>query len=624
MIRARKRSIKAILILTVISLLTSAAVLTSIGSDAAETSTKIVVSLTWDDGRASQFDSLKIQEKYGMKATYYINSAGIGASPYYLSRAQLDSIAAAGNEIGGHTVNHELLTDLSIEKATKAICDDRQTLVNWYGENAIRSFAYPFGVHNAEIQKIPGSCGYTSARTTYGVRTATSCLGCQLAESLPPLNPWALLAPPSITATTTLDDLKYQVNQAAINGGGWVNLIFHSINSPADVYNIEPAVYDEFLSWIAAQTDVVVKTVREVMATTWPTPTTTSSTTTTTTTPPPLESVPIANDGLEADANANGVADCWLRGSAGSNTASWRRTGDARTGSWAEEVTITSFTSGDRKLVQLLDGGSANGGCAPSVSDSSTYSLNVWYRSTGTSNFVVFTRDAAGVWKYWKTGPKIAPAAGWTAASFAPGKLPVGTTALSFGLALTSAGTLATDDYAMMKEPPPVVIPTDPAVKNSSFEVDSNSDGLADCWMRGGYGTSTFSFQRVKDARTGTWGQKLTVSSYTSGDRKIMQPLDKGQAAGGCALDVTPGKQYWLSSWYRSDATPLLFVYLRDTQGVWRWWISTLPNQSATSWTKASFLTPPIPAGTTAMSFGLGIKGLGTLIVDDASSSLAG
>ena len=607
------------LVVAVIAVIGSALALVPIRAKAAGTEPNIVVSLTWDDGRASQLGSIAIQEAHGMKATYYINSGSINESGYYLTKTQLDSIAQAGNEIGGHTVHHENLPAIPIDAATTAVCSDRETLVGWYGPDAGKSFAYPFGANNAEVRKIPGACGYTSARGVTGVRTPKACLGCRLAETLPPADPWLIAGPTSITSSTTLDDLKFQVNQAALNGGGWVLYTLHSLGEPSDIYNIDPVVYDQFLTWLQSRSDVVVRTVGDVMSTAWPTPTTT---TTTVTPPPPAVAVPLVNADLETDANRNGVSDCWLRGSSGSNTATWNRSTSAHGGTAAEEVTISSFTSGDRKIVQLLDNGTANGGCAPSVSDASTYSLSLWYRSTGKNNMVVFTRDAAGVWKYWRTGPVVAPSSVWAFTTFAPGKLPTGTTALSYGLALASSGTLATDDYSMTRDPAVAPPASDPSVKNSSFESDSNSDGIADCWMRGGFGTSTYSFQRVADAHTGAWGQKLSLTSLTSGDRKIVQPLDNGQTAGGCALNVSGGQQYRLGTWYHADTTPQLFVYLRDAAGVWRWWITTVPFPASAGWNRATFITPVLPLGTTALSFGLGLTNVGTLVVDDASASL--
>jgi hypothetical protein len=159
-------------------------------------------------------------------------------------------------------------------------------------------------------------------------------------------------------------------------------------------------------------------------------------------------------------------------------------------------------------------------------------------------------------------------------------------------------------------------------VKNSSFESDTNADGVADCWIRGGYGTSTFSFQRVADAHSGRWGQKISIDTYASGDRKIVQALDSGQSKGGCALDAVAGTQYRLSSWYHSNVPAHFFVYVRDAAGVWRWWITTLPIAASSSWSQTSFITPRLPAGTTAISFGLGMTSAGTLVIDDASAVL--
>jgi hypothetical protein len=41
------------------------------------------------------------------------------------------------------------------------------------------------------------------------------------------------------------------------------------------------------------------------------------------------------------------------------------------------------------------------------------------------------------------------------------------------------------------------------------------------------------------------------------------------------------------------------------------------------NWTHAMKLTPPTPAGTTAISFGIGLPGVGTIITDDYSATPA-
>src|SRR5262249_56513606 len=65
--------------------------------------TNTVVSLTFDDGSASQYSTMSMLSAHGMNGTYYINSGLVGSSGYYMTWPQLHDLANAGNEIGGHT-----------------------------------------------------------------------------------------------------------------------------------------------------------------------------------------------------------------------------------------------------------------------------------------------------------------------------------------------------------------------------------------------------------------------------------------------------------------------------------------------------------------------------------------
>ena len=576
---------------------------------------KVIVSLTWDDGRASQATSLEIQRRHSMPATYYVNSAQIGTSPYYLTRQQLDSLVAAGNEVGGHTERHENLTTIPVEQARQTICNDRTRLTSWYGADAGRSFAYPYGANNADTRRLVTDCGYTSGRGVTGVLTPYTCSSCRTSESLPAADPTLLVAPSSITSRTTLEDLQFQVTQASLNGGGWVIYTLHDIGVPNDALSIDPSLYSRFLDWLAARTDVTVMTVGDVMATAWPAnPPPTTPITSPTRTP-----LTVVNAELENDANGDGVAECFVRAGFGTNSAAWTRTIDAHSGVGAEEVSVTEYATGDRKLLVSLDSGTTNGGCAPSVDSDHSYEVSVWYRSTVPTRMVVFTRDAAGSWKYWATGPTLEAAGGWNQAVFATGPPPAGTTAISWGLTISTVGTLAVDDFALASTELSTPY-TDPVVKNASLEVDADRNSRPDCWLPSGFGTSSFSFARVADARTGQWGQRLSVTSLSSGDRKMVINLDRGQAAGGCAIDVTAGSRHRLGVWYHSNVPVTMFVYLRDANGVWKWWSSASFAASPTEWTFASRTTAPIPAWATGLSFGLGLTTVGTVVTDDHSS----
>ena len=580
---------------------------------------KVIVSLTWDDGRASQAKSLEIQQRHSMPATYYLNSTRVGTSSYYMGREDLDSIVAAGNEVGGHTERHENLTTIPLEQAQQTICNDRATLTSWYGADAGRSFAYPYGANNPDVRRLVADCGYTSGRATTGVLTPYVCSSCRTSESLPAADPTLLATPSSVTSRTTLEDLQFQITQASLNGGGWVIFVLHDIGVPSNALNIDPALYSRFLDWLAARTDVTVMTVGDVMATSWPAhPPTTSPITS-----PTRTEMNVANAGLENDANSDGVSDCFTRAGFGSNSSVWTRTADARSGLAAEEVSLTQHATGDRKLLVSLDAGSANGGCAPSVDPDHSYEVSVWYRSTVPTRMVVFTRDGAGSWRYWATGPTLQATSGWTQAVFTAGPPPAGTTALSWGLAISSVGSLAVDDFSLTSTELSTPY-TDPVVKNASLEVDADRNSRPDCWLPSGFGTSSYSFTRVDDARTGQWGHRLSVTSLSSGDRKMVIALDRGQANGGCAIDVTPGSHHRLGVWYHSNVPVTLFVFLRDTNGVWKWWSSASFAASPTEWTLASRTTAPIPSWATGLSFGLGLTSVGTVVTDDYSAARVG
>lgn len=586
-------------------------------ADATSSKPVVVVSLTWDDGRASQSQSLAVQQGHGMPATYYVNSAMIGSSSYYLTKPQLDDIAAAGNEIGGHTERHENLTTIPLDQARTTVCNDRNTLVSWYGDNAGRSFAYPYGANNADSRQIVQDCGYTSARGVTGVLTPYACSSCRVSESLPAADPWYLVAPTSVSSSTTLDDLQFQVIQASLNGGGWVIYTLHGMGVPGDSLSVDPGVYSQFLDWLASRTDVTVRTVGDVMTSTW-SPGSPPNPPTSPITSPTKSPMTVTNAELETDANGDRVSDCFTRSGYGTSTATWTRTTDAHSGTAAEQVTVTQFTSGDRKLLPTMDAGSAAGGCAPSVDTDHSYEASVWYRSTAATRMVVYLRDATGAWKYWTTGPELTAAAGWTQAAFATGQPPAGTTAISWGLNIAAAGTLTVDDFGLTSTAlsTPYV---DATVKNASLEVDADRNGIPDCWLPTGFGTASYSFARVPDAHTGQWGERLSITSLSSGDRKMVVRLDGGQAAGGCAVDVTASARYQLGVWYHSTAPVTLNVYLRDATGTWKWWTSASFGSSPAAWTLASRVTPPIPTWASGLSFGLGLNDVGTVVSDDFS-----
>ena len=89
----RRRSLR-ILVAVVLALAGS----TGLTASPAHATAPTVVSLTFVDGQASQAATLSMLQSRGMVGTYYINSAMVGSSGYYMTWPQIHDIAAAGND----------------------------------------------------------------------------------------------------------------------------------------------------------------------------------------------------------------------------------------------------------------------------------------------------------------------------------------------------------------------------------------------------------------------------------------------------------------------------------------------------------------------------------------------
>ena len=209
-----------------------------------------VVTLTFDDGWASDARAAQILNAAGLRGTFFINSGTIG-TPDFLTLAELDWIAtSSGNEIAGYTITKPRLDSLTPAQIRHEICDDRATLMKW--GFPVRNFAYPFGYVTPEIEQTVASCGYNSARAvveTFGEQGTV--------ETVPPTDPFRTASSEQGGDLSAMADLQRAVTPES---GGWVQLTFHAITAiPA---------FTDFVLWLAdqqAQGRLVVRTVGEVI-----------------------------------------------------------------------------------------------------------------------------------------------------------------------------------------------------------------------------------------------------------------------------------------------------------------------------------------------------------------------
>jgi peptidoglycan/xylan/chitin deacetylase (PgdA/CDA1 family) len=420
-------------------------VLTSTQQADAAVTGETLVSLTFDDGTQDQYDHARpLLSAHNMKGTFYINSGRLGTTGF-MSEQAVQQLAADGHEIGGHTLVHADLATLPPDDQKRTICNDRVALLKL--GLTVRNFAYPFGSSDATSRQSTADCGYNSARTVGGIVSPTSCTGCRYAETIPPADLYQTSTPDSVKTTTTLDNLKSYVTNSEQHGGGWVALVIHHVcDGCGDDYAISPALLASFLDWLATRsaTGTRVVTVDDVIGGGTkpgvPGPQL----------PPPADGNLVQNPSLEST-SSNGTPTCFQLGGFGTNTFSWTRVSDAHTGTYAQQVSVTGYTNGDRKLVTKQDAGTS---CAVPAVPGHTYQLSSWYKGawgTGTQvRITLYYRNSAGAWIYWTSAPLLAAATDWTKTpAYTTPALPAGSSALSFGVAIAGLGTLITDDYSV-------------------------------------------------------------------------------------------------------------------------------------------------------------------------------
>lgn len=561
--------------------------------------TTTVVSLTFDDTLADQFQVGEMLAARGLTATFYINSTRLRRSGF-MTLEQAHALQAQGNEIAGHTLDHVNLPTLSPEEMRRQICDDRDALLA--DGFAVTSFAYPFGAENETVREIVASCNYNSARDVGGLVSPSGCATCPYANPIPPVNPYLIRTNASIRSETPLETMQLYVTQAEDNGGGWVPLVFHHVCDGCSSNGISPALLEEFLDWLAARATrgTEVATVHHVIGGDVLPPASEE--------PEPTENL-LINPSLEDDSNNDQMPNCWRAGGSGTNTATFSRTTTAADGSFAMRIDMTSFTSGARRLVSMQD----SGGCAPPVTPGHTYTMRAQYIANVQPIFSVYYRSTDGTWRWLSQSPRLPTSSSYVGATYTSPPMPEDATAISVGLAITGVGFIVMDDYSLVddqgSEPPP---PPSNLLQNPSLEVDNNADQMPDCWRPGGSGTNAATFTRTTNAAEGSFAMRIDMTSFTSGARRLVSVQDSG----ACAPAVQPDRTYTMRARYIANTQPIFSVYYRASDGTWRWLSQSNRLPTSTTYVGAEYTSPPMPTDATAISVGLAITAVGSITMD--------
>ena len=131
--------------------------------------------LSYDDGVEQDAKFIEICDKYGLKATFNLNSALYTPEgtvfPKGRIHRRLTKAAASelygknGHEVATHAATHPWLEKLSVPNATYEIITDREALEEQFG-GIVRGHAYPYGTYSDTVVECLRNCGIVYARTT--------------------------------------------------------------------------------------------------------------------------------------------------------------------------------------------------------------------------------------------------------------------------------------------------------------------------------------------------------------------------------------------------------------------------------------------------------------------------
>lgn len=136
-----------------------------------------LAALSFDDGMEDNHSVLlPLLRDYGIPATVYVATGligepnpwmGAGSGARMMTAEELRELAAAGVELGAHTVSHPDLSTLDRESCLREMRDSRAAIERVTGRD-VETFAYPFCRYGAEAVAAAREAGFTAAVTCEG------------------------------------------------------------------------------------------------------------------------------------------------------------------------------------------------------------------------------------------------------------------------------------------------------------------------------------------------------------------------------------------------------------------------------------------------------------------------
>lgn len=120
-----------------------------------------IITTSWDDGHPLDLRVAAMLAEHGLAGTFY---APRRWSRPTMDEAQLRELSDAGFELGGHTIDHVVLTDAPDAEAERQINDSRKWLMDVTGKGCTM-FCPPTGRFSARHTSMIAAAGYAGYRT---------------------------------------------------------------------------------------------------------------------------------------------------------------------------------------------------------------------------------------------------------------------------------------------------------------------------------------------------------------------------------------------------------------------------------------------------------------------------
>lgn len=131
-----------------------------------------IVTTSWDDGDIRDLKIAEMLREHGLSGTFYVPLEPFNGN-LSLSRDDMRAMVAEGFEIGGHTINHEILTEVPSKDLDYIVTTCKKVHEDNLGER-LRMFCYPRGRYTADAVKALKRAGYEGARTVRLLATDTN------------------------------------------------------------------------------------------------------------------------------------------------------------------------------------------------------------------------------------------------------------------------------------------------------------------------------------------------------------------------------------------------------------------------------------------------------------------